>query len=94
MSSVLNSTLCMPSAGDNFKYTEVMGMPNMFAAAVATFLSAVGFVLVAAWPLTPLWRRVLPKAGEGENPIVWHMSETALALHQDASVAMSQAASS
>ena len=57
----------MPSAGDTFKYTEVMGMRNMLAAAVATFVSAVGFALVAAWPLTPLWRRVLPKAGEGEH---------------------------
>ena len=63
---VLNGTSLIPSSGDHFKYTEVMGMPNMFAAAVVTFLSAVGYALIAAWPLTPLWRRVLPKAGEGE----------------------------
>ena len=71
---VLNDTFFMPSAGDNLKYTEVMGMPNMFAAAVVTFLSAVGYALIAAWPLTPLWRRVLPKAGEGEYccpPSLW-----------------------
>ncbi len=67
MPSVLNGIVFMPSAGDNFKYTEVMGMPNMFAAAAVTFFSAVGFALIAAWPLRPLWRRVLPKAGEGEH---------------------------